>query len=293
MDGVPGAIGLPLSKVVPRGVGTGQLESLTGYAARISARIAVPALVFVRRAFEDARDSVGALTPSAVNAAARRLNVGQRGSDVALAVGRLTGHPDLRRLSYFAFIELFGVGERGVLARRRRWCPTCWVGDGPEPYERKVWWLALVEVCHVHRCLLESRCPTCARLQPTLPRAVRIHICSYCGHDLYPSAVVSGTGPAFDRMLWYARQGAHLVHAGEAIALSGSDESESMRKAYGHLADLARDRDLSGVQRFFAEELHRTTESKLEALMSALWRLQVSVLDLFSPAVRAMIQRRD
>ena len=34
-------------------------------------------------------------------------------------------------------------------------------------------------------------------------------------------AVVSGPGPAFDRMLWYASQGTHLVHAGEAIALSG------------------------------------------------------------------------
>ena len=66
-----------------------------------------------------------------------------------------------------------------------------------------------------------------------------------------------------------------------------------MREAYGRLADLARDRDLPGVQRFFAEEIHRTTESKLEALMSALWRLRVSVLDLFSPGVRAMIPAAD
>ena len=63
-----------------------------------------------------------------------------------------------------------------------------------------------------------------------------------------------------------------------------------MRQAYERLADLARDRDLPGVQRFFAEEIHRTRESKLEAVMSALWRLQVSVLDVFFPAVRAMVR---
>ena len=47
MDAVPGAIGLLPSKTIPCGLGTGQVESLTGYAARISARIAVPTPVFV------------------------------------------------------------------------------------------------------------------------------------------------------------------------------------------------------------------------------------------------------
>ena len=34
---------------------------------------------------------------------------------------------------------------------------------------------------------------------------------------------------------------------------------------------------------------YRTTESKLEALMSALWRLQARVFNLFSPALRTMV----
>ena len=112
MEDVQGLIGLPLSKVEPRGLGTGYVESLTGYTSRISARIAVPPRIFVQRAFDDAGGGAG--TPSAVTAAARRLNVGARGSEVADAVGRLTGHPDLRRLSYFAFLDLFGIPERGV-----------------------------------------------------------------------------------------------------------------------------------------------------------------------------------
>ena len=257
MDAVSGAIGLSPSKVVPLGLGIGAVESLTGYAARMSARIAVPTLIFV----------------------------GQSDSAVAAAVARLTGHSDPDRLSYFAFLDLFGVGDRGVLVLHRRWCPDRWSTDGEEPYERKVWWLVLVDVCHLHGCLLESRCPVCGRRQPTLPRAVRIHVCSYCGHDLWGFPVVPGTGPVVERMLWYAPESARSVHAGEAIALSGSDETESLTLAYGCLAELARQRDLPVVERFFFEEIQRAVGSKLEALMSGLWRLQASVLELFSPAV--------
>ena len=255
----------------------------------MSAKIAVPPLVFVRRALQDA--GAGPVLTSSVAAGARRLNVGDRGPEVAAAVSRLTGYANLGRLSYFAFTKLLGVGERGLLARRRRWCSECWRADGGEPYERKVWWLGLVDVCPLHASLLESRCQTCGRFQPPLPRSVRLQVCSYCGHDLLAEPIL-GSGPGFDRMLWYAREGACLVHAGEAIALSGSDERESLQQAYQRLAALARDRDLPAVQRFFAQGVQQMAESKLEALMSGLWRLQASVLDLFSVDVRAMLAGR-
>ena len=290
MEAVPGTVALPPSAAAPRGLGTGQLESFSGYATRISSKIAVPPVVFFRHALEDAGG--GPVLKISIAAGARRLNVGDRGPQVAAAVGRLTGQSALTRLSYFACRKLFGVGERDLLARRRRWCSECWRADGGEPYERKVWWLGLVEVCPVHGCLLESRCQTCGRFQPPLPPAVRLHVCSYCGHDLLAEPVV-GSGRGTDRMLWYAREGTHLVHAGEAIALSGSDESESMRQAYRRLADLARDRQLPAVQCFFAEQIQRMAESKLETLMSGLWRLHVGVLELFSVDVRAMVHRAE
>jgi len=63
----------------------------------------------------------------------------------------------------------------------------------------------------------------------------------------------------------------------------------SGRPMYVRLAPLARQRRLQGVERFFAEEIQRTNESKLEALMSGLWRLQASILHLFSSVVRDML----
>ena len=289
MGVVQGPVGLPASELVPQGIGTGQLESFSGYAARVAARIAVPTAQFVRRAFQDAHGGADLPLRGSVVAAARQLNVGERDSPVAAAVGRLTGHVDLDRLSYIGFVKLFGITDRGLLVLHRRWCSECWRADGAEPYERKVWWLGLADVCHQHRCLLESRCPTCARRQPTLPRAVRIEVCSYCGHDLPSPPVVPRVAPGFDRMLWYAREAALLVHVGEAIALVGSDEREALKAAYTRLAAVAEERELPAVQRFFADEIHRAVGSKVEALMSALWRLQTSALELFSPAVRAMV----
>ena len=284
-----GAVGLPPSELVPRGLGTGQLESFSGYAARVAARIAVPTPQFVRRAFQDAQGGADLQLRSSVVAAARQLNVGERDSPVAAAVARLIGHGDLDRLSYFGFLDLFGTTDRGLLVVHRRWCSECWRADGGEPYERKVWWLGLVDVCYRHRCLLESRCPVCGRHQPTLPRAVRIQVCSYCGHELLSAPVIPGDSPGFHRMLWYARECALLVHIGEAIALTGSDERGLLTQAYSRLAGLARERDLPAVQRFFADEVHRAVGSKVETLLSGLWRLQSSVLELFSPAVRAMV----
>ncbi len=290
---VTGALGLPASQLAPRGLGTGRLESFSGYAARISARIAVPAPQFVRRAFQDAQGGADLPLRGTVAAAARKLNVGERDSPVAAALGRYTGRAELDRLSYFAFLDLFGAVERGLLVVHRRWCSECWRADAPEPYERKVWWLGLVDVCDRHRCLLESRCPACGRRQPTLPRAVRIQVCSYCGHDLVSPPVVPRHGPGLDRMLWYAREAALLVHAGEAIALAGSDERGTMLEAYTRLAAAAGERGLPAVRRFFADEIHRAVGSKVEALLSALWRLDSSVLELFSPAVRDMVRGGD
>ena len=96
-------------------------------------------------------------------------------------------------------------------------------------------------------------------------------------------------GPSAERLLWYACEGARLVHAGEAISLARLDERHRITEAYGRRAELARGRNLPAVERFFADEVHRAVGSKTQALLSALWRLRVTVLQLFSPEVRAMV----
>ena len=276
----------------PLGLGSDAVESLTGYAVRLANLQAVPAGVLVKRALD-------CVSPSdrrnVVYTRAGNMNgAGESAARTAEAFSRLTGYSAAARLSYVSLADLFGFAPTGLVASSRRWCAPCWEADGGWPYERKVWWLAVVDACPEHACLFESRCGTCGRTQPSLTRGVRLQVCSYCGHELVERSASFAVpeGPSGKRLLWYAREGTRLVHAGELVAILGTDERSGLEAAYLRLADRARVRDLPAVVRTFEEACDRTQvrEAWLEELFSALWRLDTSVLELFSSKVREAVQ---
>ena len=164
---------LPVELVCsPRGLESGAVESLSGYCARQSAHIAVPSGIFVKRALDGVVQDRAPRSQYnvVVNTRAGTMNgCGSLAREVEAGVRLLTDRRELRRLSYSAFADLFGFSDRDLLSRQRRWCSKCWEEDGAEPYERKVWWLAIVDACAVHGSLLDFRCPTCGRAQPALP----------------------------------------------------------------------------------------------------------------------------
>ena len=280
--------------VPPLGLGGPRIESLTGYVVRVGNASTLPPAIFVKRVLEDSGTPD---VPVVVSPRPWTLNgAGETATKLARGLARLTGSNAVPRLSYLGLVELFqrfGASDRGLLSSSRRWCPECWRGDGSQPYERKLWWLALADACPVHECLLEHRCGMCGRAQPSLTRAVRLQVCSFCGHGLLEgsSAVRLPPGPTSDRLLWYAREGAKLVHAAEAVALTDADETTAIDGACVRLAQVAEEKGLSAVAREFEEARRRTRprEAWLEELFSALWRLDASVLDLFSPRVRAAV----
>ena len=82
-------------------------------------------------------------------------------------------------------------------------------------------------------------------------------------------------------------KGAILVHAGEVASQLGDwDESSGPAGAYSELGRGAGDRGLPAVERFFLEEVNAKGGVQLERLMSALWWLESSVLELFSGTVQ-------
>ena len=277
--------------VAPLGLGTGDVESFTGYVVRLGNAFAVPASVLLTH-------SLNTVLPPARRDLHYRRNGALNGAGPAVlhaadGIARLTGERDAQRLSFHGLVDLLQLVDRDLVSPSRRWCPLCWADD-PEPYDRKVWWLAVVDGCPVHGCLLESRCATCGRLQPSLTRGVRLNACSYCGHELSDSssATVLPSGTAAERLLWYARQGADLIHAAEVVALMQSDEVPSLSAAYARLAAKARDVGLREVAAEFEKMRTRRTARAgwVEALFSALWRLDEEVLVLFSPAVQGAVR---
>ena len=217
--------------VAPLGLDTGDVESFTGYVVRLGNAFAVPASVLLTH-------SLNAVLPPARRDLHYRRNGALNGAGPAVlhaadGIARLTGERDAQRLSFHGLVDLLHLVDRDLVSPTRRWCPLCWTDDS-EPYDRKVWWFAVVDACPVHGCLLESRCGTCGRLQPSLTRGVPLNACSYCGHELSDSssATVLPSGHAAQRLLWYARQGADLIHAAEVVALMQSDEAASLNAAY-------------------------------------------------------------
>ena len=103
--------------------------------------------------------------------------------------------------------------------------------------------------------------------------------------------MVLADGGAARRMLWYACQGADLVHAVEVGALLQSEEVCALRSAYTRLAGQARTAGFHSVASVFEKRVYDDAPRAgwLEILFSALWRLEQPVLSLFSAPVQEAV----
>ena len=281
--------------VEPFGLETAAVESLTGYVVRVGNAFAVPPKVLFAHALESAFTdySPGTAFSGRTRMYARTANgAGHAAERTAQANRLLTGSSETERLSSLGIARMFGFGERGLLAPRRRWCAECWRED-QEPYDRKLWWLAVVDACPVHRCLLQDRCDTCGRTQQSLTDGVRLTVCSSCGHSLIGDVIrLDERRSADQRVLWYAREGALVTLAAEVVALTGIDVGDAVKTGYDRLEEEGRKRGLETVARAFERYRrgrgHR--DAWLEGLFSVMWRMDVSVLELLPPSVRGPVE---
>ena len=183
----------------PLGRGTGAVESLTGFFARLCVeRSLLPTQVV--RAYVVERCPSGFFPPTSIALGTFFGHASgfdfrpDRALPFASAIEDLTCIGDLRALTFSVGAELVFSGVRYPFGRRRkRWCPACfadWFREGTPIYEPLLWRFSLVEHCPVHRLPLLGRCPFCARTQPLVTRGVPMGHCVYCGHYLHEGAVV-------------------------------------------------------------------------------------------------------
>jgi hypothetical protein len=171
-----------LHPVPPIGVGTGGVESLTGYVARLAYAHRISVGTLFREVFEPWLREAGLFTAS-VTLNNRLSEEEVQPIDVQPSwtpmIEQLTGQ---RSLS-----ELTVSGWRGVITERRlvrgqaAYCAWCFAADleNGGPYERLSWRLSSVESCSAHRRSLLMRCWKCGWLRPALgPWSVP----GYCTH---------------------------------------------------------------------------------------------------------------
>lgn len=202
-----------LHALKPLGCGTPEVESLLSYFCRLAVSHSV---------------SVSSLARTVANALEGELRedfdwhernlsgTGESAQTWAGALSALTGVGHLDQLTLLAWRDV--MAQRGLTARRGRWCPDCLADDvaqGGTPYFRLAWEVAEVNVCHQHRSPLVDVCPDCGR---TGTRHKATYVvpgwCTHCGAFMGRRAGDDETSVT-PEALWVAR------HVGLLLASHG------------------------------------------------------------------------
>ena len=290
------------STVVPRGLGTPYVESVTSYLQRLANEHVVPPEKLFREkllpAFRE-RNLLNASFSDLMRGDLQALNGAGDHARVAVAcLTKQTGRKDLRDLAFLSLVRLQGISRRDLLARGKRWCSCCWRDDDATSgrYERNVWNLAVVEACPIHMTVLVERCLSCGRRQPDYSWDVRPGVCVPCGDELggRPPLLDELEGSDDERRLWYARQAAQLIHCIDISSIQGLDagavaqaRSQGLHALRAHLQRSGGPpAALSQVQRW----IERWRTPGLEDIFSVLWRARWPVAGLFPDSVRRVLK---
>lgn len=163
----------------PVGVATADVESLTGYIARLAAEHLVYVTDLLYKPLQDGNP----LWPKARQITHTRMGVNGRSESTVQfvrALERRTGVTGLAMLTCVPIRE--AVAETGLFKPRQYWCPVCyeqWAVAGDTVYEPLYWTLSTTRTCFHHHRPLENRCPTCGRQFSPL---LKLHAPGHCGH---------------------------------------------------------------------------------------------------------------
>lgn len=277
----------------PEGLDTPFVESLSGYLQRLGNAYLIPPGDLLRELHSSALLADWFLTSP------RAMDGARSPAESSLAwLASVTGRSDLRRSTLLALSDRGGLSADGLLIHYKRWCSLCWTEDAPEPYERKLWTLRVVDVCPVHRAVLMDRCPACGRQPPAVSHDVRIGMCPRCGEPLdgEPVVLIEPLGCDASRRLWFARQAASLIHAFDVAELLGLDASTMTAARRDGLTALVASLELSphreSVTKRVEGWLARDSHPTLDDLFSVLWRAQWPVAELFPSAVRSIVEAK-
>ena len=229
-----------LYSLQPVGVGTGKVESLTGYVARLAEAHSVSVGDLVGRLLSDLANPKGGIVTSAAKAARvgghgfRACNyaingVTDRAAKWVDALEAATTRRDLRWLTLLAFRHALP----GHLFRRRRaWCDLCleqWRANGQIVYEPLLWTIEVSSHCTVHARPLAGICRHCARSLSPLGVFSRPGYCELCDGWLGASETDSKQaflGSATAEEVWSSTQ------VGGLLAMLPSVEPAAARESF-------------------------------------------------------------
>jgi transcriptional regulator with XRE-family HTH domain len=229
-----------LYHMAPIGVGTGFVESASGYSSRLALShnitLAVlfgyeiaPLLNKNHLRNSEARSNKNALLSNSFRRLAPAVDGhGITAETYTASLQKLTMRNDLRFLTMLPWKEV--ISHRHLLRQKRVWCPACyceWRNNRATIYEPLFWSLEIVTVCIRHRQRLRSRCHHCK--QELLPLASRSYpgYCPMC-HAWLGGPAQSGftpkefmiSGHEFEWQSWVYEQTCKLLAVAPTLTMS-------------------------------------------------------------------------
>jgi transcriptional regulator with XRE-family HTH domain len=211
--------------VEPIGVGTGFVESLTSYSARLAAAHNVthaclfgheisPLIDRKHLRKSESRLDRGAILAASFRTLTRAVNgTGVTARDYISSLEKLTGRTNLRCLTLATWANV--IPQRHLLKSTKAWCPSCYEGFRKERvpvFEPLLWSLSTVTTCVKHRLRLRALCPRCDRTIPHLDSHSRPGFCSKCkgwlGQPQLARAQTGGdiAGKELEWQMWVTEQ---------------------------------------------------------------------------------------
>lgn len=178
-----------LYNIKPMGIGSGNVESMTSYLARLAeahSQATLGSLISYEIAPKLQKEY---LTKSTLFGGSRfyenssgLLGTGMIANDIVKTMETLTGRDDLESLTFLPWGEV--LGPRKLIRHTRAWCPVClsrWKEENAEVYEPLRWSLQILQTCLVHRVELCTVCPRCSQENFLISRKSRVGYCNKCG----------------------------------------------------------------------------------------------------------------
>jgi AraC-like DNA-binding protein len=274
-----------LHSIVPIGIGTPFVESLTGYMIRLAASHAVRVSDLIEHELRTAGlyYQVPAGILNAIN------GVGKSAQNWVSAIERFTLRDNLRLLTLLPFASVLDTAS--LMRRERAWCSRCYessAAQGQEVYERLVWCLQCVEICPLHKVSLQTSCPVCHRELRPVCAVSRPGFCSRCRDWLGSRRGSEENRPATDYQIWVAQEFGNLL----AIASSGKPvEKEGIRKVLTYYVDSFSDgnrivaAELAGCRRSsFHNWCNGATTGRIGPLLRMCYELRIPLTSLVTGA---------
>ena len=277
-----------LHSIVPIGIGTPFVESLTGYMIRLAASHAVRVSDLIEH--ELRTDIPYYHVPAGISNAIN--GIGKSAQNWVSAIERFTLRDNLRCLTLLPFASVLDTAS--LMRRERAWCPRCYessAGQGHEVYEQLAWGLQCVEICALHKVCLETSCPVCHHELRPVCAVSRPGFCPRCREWLGTLRRSQEETPT-DYQIWVAQE------FGKLLAIAPDAErvrKENIRKVLIHYVDSFSDgnriaaAEIAGCRRSsFHNWCNGATTGRIGPLLRMCYELKIPLISLVTGATAGL-----